>query len=40
MSVEVTIVLRFEHPPNEREFREELEYEYECDVVEYEEEEV
>ncbi len=40
MSIEVTLVLRFEHPPVEDDFREELENEFECDVIEYEEEEV
>jgi len=40
MATEVTVVLRFESPPSEEELREALEFEFDCDVVEYEEEEV
>lgn len=40
MAVEVTVVLRFDKPYDANYFREEVESEFECDIVEFEEEDV
>jgi len=40
MPTEVTVVLRFEGPYDANYFREEVESEFECDIVEWEEEDV
>jgi hypothetical protein len=40
MATEVTVVLRFEHPADAAGFKDDVESEFDCDIVEWEEEDV
>jgi hypothetical protein len=40
MAAEVTVVLRFEHREDMWGFKEDVESEFDCDIIEWEEEEV